>query len=83
MPDQFGFSNSTVGERLTPLPDFGVGVLRAVVKRAKPLIPRQFKRAIVTLKITVVHLVVESTKPEAGLVFDNHAFKTAVRRGRR
>lgn len=60
-----------------------MGLARAVMESAEPLIPRHLEIAIVHLKITMVHLVVKRAEREALFVFHQEIFKPGMRRGRR
>lgn len=50
------------------------------MKRSEQLVPRDLERAVVTLKITVVHLMMKGPKLEPVLIFDNQPFKARMRR---
>ena len=49
------------------------------MERAKPLVPRQFERSVVTFKITVVHLVMERPKRKAVFVVHQQSLKSRMR----
>lgn len=55
--------------------------VRAVVKRAKYLVPGDFQVSIITFKIAMVHLVVETPQIQPRLILYHQAFKARMRRG--
>ena len=53
----------------------------AIVKAAKPVIPRHFWAAIITFEIPVMQLMVERPDLQVSLIPKHQVFKTGMRRG--
>ena len=81
-----GFQRVVIGlsphHAFASLFDLGICGWCAVMERAKEFVPRNFERAVVTLKVPVVHLVVERAQSQPVFLPYNQTLKSSVRGGR-